>query len=61
MSLPTVTSLRPIPAVMTPEQLEGLRLFAPPELVTAPPLKFTRTATNKRGRNRQWPSYPNPA
>jgi hypothetical protein len=43
--------------VMTPEQLESLGLLAPPEPVTAPPLKFSSQARNRSGKERQWPSY----
>jgi len=55
---PTVTIVETHPGrVVTPEQLEGLGLLAPPEVVTAPPLKFTRQERNRSGRERQWPSY----
>jgi len=43
--------------LMTPEQLEGLGLLAPPEPVKTPPLKFTGRERNRSGRERQWPSY----
>lgn len=55
---PTVTIVETHPGrVMMPEQLEGLGLLAPPEPVTAPPLKFTRQERNRSGKERQWPSY----
>ncbi|MGH9430273.1 MAG: hypothetical protein ACRD3T_01890 [Terriglobia bacterium] len=48
---------RGIARVMTPEQLETLGLLAPTEPVHAPPLKLTRDARNRPGKERQWPSY----
>jgi hypothetical protein len=55
---PTVTIVETHPGrVMTPEQLGALGLLAPPEPVTAPPLKFTRQERNRSGREKQWPSY----
>jgi len=55
---PTVNIVETHPGrVMTPEQLESLGLLAPPEPVTAPPLKFTRQERNRSGKEKQWPSY----
>lgn len=57
-NFPTVAIVETHPGrVMTPEQLEGQGLLAPPEPVPAVPLKYTQRSESTSGRPRQWPSY----
>ncbi len=57
-AFPTVTIVETHPGrIMTAEQLEGMGLLAPPEIITPPTQKFTDTSLNRTGRERQWPSY----
>jgi len=57
-AFPTVNIVETHPGrVMTPDQIEALGLLAPPGPVKETPLKFTRRAANRSGKDREWPSY----